>query len=74
MTSLWISGLTPSLRDVNLVNDKGRYHWLSMDRELTPKPDEKFSAYGGFEAADDDLLDIDPADFVDPEEFISQRP
>jgi hypothetical protein len=45
-----------------------------MDRELTPKPDEKFGARGGFEAAEDDLLDIDPADFVDPEEFISQRP
>jgi hypothetical protein len=45
-----------------------------MDRELTPKPDEKLSARGGFEFPDDDLLDIDPADFVDPEEFISQRP
>jgi len=44
-----------------------------MDRELTPKPEEKLSARGGFEAPDDDLLDIDPADFVDPEEFIRHR-
>jgi hypothetical protein len=44
-----------------------------MDRELTPKSDETVSARGAFEAADDDLLEIDPADFVDPEEFISQR-
>ena len=43
-----------------------------MDRELTPKPEEKLSARGGFEAPDD-LLDIDPADFVDPEEFIRHR-
>ena len=45
-----------------------------MDRELTQKPDENFSARGGFEAPDDDLLDIDPADFIDPEDFINQRP
>jgi hypothetical protein len=45
-----------------------------MDRELTSKSDEKLPAHGSFEAPEDDLLDLDPADFVDPEEFISQRP
>jgi hypothetical protein len=45
-----------------------------MDRELTPKPAENLAAPGAFELPDDDLLDIDPADFVDPEEFISQHP
>lgn len=44
-----------------------------MDRELTPKPDEKFAGRS-FELPDDDLLDIDPADFVDPEEFANRRP
>jgi hypothetical protein len=45
-----------------------------MDRELAPKVDEKYPGAGSFELPEDDLLDIDPADFVDPEEFISQRP
>ena len=44
-----------------------------MDRELTPKSDKNLAASGSFEVPDDDLFDIDPADFVDPEEFISQR-
>ena len=45
-----------------------------MDRELIPKPEEKFAARGDFEVPEDDLLDIDPADFVDPEEFVATRP
>lgn len=45
-----------------------------MDRELTPKPDEELAGIGAFELPDDKLLDIDPADFVDPEEIISTRP
>jgi hypothetical protein len=57
-----------------IAYDKGRYHWLFMDRELTSKPDEKFPAHGSFEVPQDELLDIDPADFVDPKEFIYQRP
>lgn len=40
-----------------------------MDRGLTQKPDEEALAAGLPEAADDELADIDPADFVDPEEF-----
>jgi len=45
-----------------------------MDRELTPNSDQKFAGAGSCEPPDDELLDIDPADFVDPQEFISERP
>jgi hypothetical protein len=45
-----------------------------MSRDPGPKPDEKIVPDGAPEAAEDDLLDIDPADFFDAEEFgVKQR-
>jgi hypothetical protein len=45
-----------------------------MSRGPEPKPDEKYVPGGILEAAEDDLADIDPADFFDPEEFrVNQR-
>jgi hypothetical protein len=43
-----------------------------MGKELTEKDDEKTAAKGSREPADD-FADIDPADFVDPEEFGYRR-
>ena len=43
-----------------------------MAKELTEKDEEKLPAKGTVEPADD-LTDIDPADFVDPEEFGYRR-
>ena len=43
-----------------------------MARELTQKDEEKTRTLGSQEPADD-LTDIDPADFVDPEEFGYRR-
>jgi hypothetical protein len=40
-----------------------------MGREVTNNFDEKVKAAGAAELSDDELLDIDPAGFVDPEEF-----
>lgn len=45
-----------------------------MSRGPDPKPDKKFVPDGAPEVAEDDLVDIDPADFFDPDEFrINQR-
>ena len=43
-----------------------------MGKELTKKDDKNTRALGSREPADD-LADIDPADFVDPEEFGYRR-
>jgi hypothetical protein len=43
-----------------------------MSKEFTEKDDKKTTARGTVEPADD-LADIDPADFVDPEEFGYRR-
>jgi hypothetical protein len=40
-----------------------------MERELRPKSDDNLAATGSLEVPVEDLFDIDPADFVDPEEF-----
>jgi hypothetical protein len=57
-----------------LPYDKGRYHIQTMSRGPDPKPDKKFVPDGAPEVAEDDLVDIDPADFFDPDEFrINQR-
>ena len=43
-----------------------------MGKDLTEKDNEKTTAKGTRESADD-LADIDPADFFDPEEFGYRR-
>ena len=43
-----------------------------MTEEPIKKTGEKFSANAGPEASDD-MVDIDPADFFDPEEFGIRR-
>jgi hypothetical protein len=43
-----------------------------MAKELTKKDEENTPSKGSWEPADD-LTDIDPADFVDPEEFGYRR-
>jgi hypothetical protein len=43
-----------------------------MGKELTKKDEENTQAKGSLEPSDD-LTDIDPADFVDPEEFGYRR-
>jgi hypothetical protein len=43
-----------------------------MGKELTEKDDKRTTARGTVEPVDD-LADIDPADFVDPEEFGYRR-
>ena len=46
-----------------------------MSRELDPKLNQTGYPNGAPEALPDDELDIDPAEFFDPEEFgIRQRP
>jgi hypothetical protein len=44
-----------------------------MGKELTPQREENTPAKGTPEQVDD-LTDIDPADFIDPEEFGFRRP
>jgi len=44
-----------------------------MSRRPDPKSDEKFVPDGAVEAAEEDLVEIDPADFFDPEEFRIDR-
>lgn len=44
-----------------------------MDRELPHNFDETVKSTGALEIPEDELLDIDPADFVDPEEFLATR-
>lgn len=61
-----------------MAYDKGRYHILSMSREVPHNFNEKVKRADApelpREIPDDELVDIDPADFVDPEEFgIRQR-
>lgn len=53
-----------------LPYDKGRYYIRTMSGEGTPKSDDRFGPEGALEVAEDDLLDIDPADVVDSEEFV----
>ncbi len=43
-----------------------------MREELTKKEEENTSASGAREAADE-LMEIDPVDFIDPEEFGYRR-
>jgi hypothetical protein len=40
-----------------------------MNREVNENLDHNYILPGAPDAPDADLLDIDPADFVDPEEF-----
>ena len=47
---------------------EGHYHILFMDSERLLK-NQKIVLAGAVEAAPDNLTDIDPADFIDPEEY-----
>lgn len=44
-----------------------------MDREVPHNFDETVKPEAAPGGPEDELLDIDPADFVDPEEFIATR-
>ena len=47
---------------------EGHYHILFMDSERLLK-NQKIVLAGAVEAAPDNLTDIDPADFINPEEY-----
>lgn len=51
------------------IYDKGRYHILSMNRGLDENLIQNATRADDADASDTELLDIDPADFVDPDEF-----
>lgn len=46
-----------------VVNDRGRYHTLTMSREFDPQPDQKLGSDTALDAPADELADIDPAEF-----------
>jgi len=44
-----------------------------MDRGDAQNPDQKMIPAGASEPADEELIEIDPAEFFDPEEFGVRR-